>query len=644
MAQLEAFFYTGRIDFFQVELARQALFNGQSQLLNAELQYRNNLDDFKILLGLPPGIEVQLDDELIRPFQLIDPTIVDIQNQVTLLQQRVGRTLVGILEAEADAFDDPARGNEIKPAEGPGLLPPALADGANATNEAPTSAELRRQLTSLREDLKRAIALGKQTVASHVPIATRDIERLRGAVDSRLKTADRLREQLRRRRSEMSDVTGEGQTLDNNELARTMAALDNEDELLPVVEDVLKVLPDELGDTLESVNVDFEQLQRQLEKLDLELASLLEADADLSTAESRTRFREKIATLLPDQLNELSTHVLSLTLIQARARTESVELVSIDLDWTVAFDAARINRRDLMNARASLVDSWRLIQFNADALESQVNVLFNGELAKLPGFGGGFNGDNGRLRVGVEFDAPISRLAERNVYRQSLIEYQQARRAFYRFRDGIAADLRRTIRAIDVNQLNFEFRRAAVEVAIAQVELTQLRLQEPPKPDEEATLGATTARDLVSALSDLLNVQNDFLSVWIVQESLRRSLDYDMGTMELDSRGIWIDPGPIQAGDYLDRLNSADDADLEFLPPGELSSDAADEDASGPAPPGNRAFELPVPVTESDSSQPIRSNPVDDPQLSPVAHWENVDQRRPAFIKSGLFRRLPGRK
>ena len=32
-------------------------------------------------------------------------------------------------------------------------------------------------------------------------------------------------------------------------------------------------------------------------------------------------------------------------------------------------------------------------------------------------------GTNGRLRVGLQFDAPLTRLAERNVYRQSLIEY-----------------------------------------------------------------------------------------------------------------------------------------------------------------------------------------------------------------------------
>ena len=75
-------------------------------------------------------------------------------------------------------------------------------------------------------------------------------------------------------------------------------------------------------------------------------------------------------------------------------------------------------------------------------------------------------------------------------------------------------------------------------------------------------LGATTARDLVTALTDLLNVQNDFLSVWISQESLRRSLDFDLGTMQLDSSGVWLDPGPIEKGN----TNLDGDGAGEFVP------------------------------------------------------------------------------
>ena len=50
--------------------------------------------------------------------------------------------------------------------------------------------------------------------------------------------------------------------------------------------------------------------------------------------------------------------------------------------------------------------------------------------------------NTGTLRAGVQFDTPLNRMSERNSYRQSLIEYQQARRNYYNFEDGVAQQLR----------------------------------------------------------------------------------------------------------------------------------------------------------------------------------------------------------
>jgi hypothetical protein len=43
----------------------------------------------------------------------------------------------------------------------------------------------------------------------------------------------------------------------------------------------------------------------------------------------------------------------------------------------------------------------------------------------------------------------------------------------------------------------------------------------------------------------LLQAQNDYLDVYVNYEVLRRSLDFDLGTMQLAPNGTWIDPGPI---------------------------------------------------------------------------------------------------
>ncbi len=247
---------------------------------------------------------------------------------------------------------------------------------------------------------------------------------------------------------------------------------------------------------------------------------------------------------ISDVMVELPADILALQLVQARARSEAVELTAIDIRAEQALEVARKYRRDWMNARAALVDSWRLIQFNADQLQSQLDVLFSGDIGNInPNRPFSLNSDTGRLRVGMQFDAPITRLAERNTYRQALIEFQQARRSYYGFEDNVATALRGTLRSALTSQLQFEFQRQAVLIAAQQIDRNEdIRIN-----SELSAQGsrATAARDAVSALSDLLSAQNSFLGFWASYEALRRGLDLDLGTMQLDSEGMWIDPGRI---------------------------------------------------------------------------------------------------
>jgi hypothetical protein len=267
---------------------------------------------------------------------------------------------------------------------------------------------------------------------------------------------------------------------------------------------------------------------------------------------------------LVDLATELSAEMAELSLVQARVKLDSVTLSEVALDPREAFTIARDERPDLRNARAALVDSWRLVEFNANALQAGLDLVFNGDLGTARNNPVSFRGQTGRLQVGVQFDAPLTRIEERNLYRQSLIEYQQARRSYMLSEDAIYRGLRLTLRTIELNKLNFELRRGAVFIAIDQVDLTRLRLTQPPRPGETSLLGNTTARDLVDSLAQLLNVQNQFLSVWVNFELQRLNLDFDLGTMQLDSRGIWIDPGAITGEKYRNRRFRC--VDLDAMP------------------------------------------------------------------------------
>jgi len=279
---------------------------------------------------------------------------------------------------------------------------------------------------------------------------------------------------------------------------------------------------------------------------------------------------------LQQRFQRLEIDLADLSLVQAAARLDAAILVPVDLPPQEAIQIARQNRRDWMNARAALVDVWRQIEVAANDLMSGLDVTFSGDLRTTDENPIRFRGTAGSLSVGLEFDAPLNRLAERNVYRETLIEFQRARRAFMALEDQIYRGLRDELRTIRQDQLDFEIRREAVRVAISQVEQSQARLRRPPKPEEIRVpgqgggLGDTLARDLVQDLASLLRAQNDFASLWVQYEALRINLDLDLGTMRIDSQGQWLDPGPIRpsaSGPKQPPSPPAGPLIEEFLPP-----------------------------------------------------------------------------
>jgi len=486
--QLQAAHDAGRIDRFQVDLARQALYNAQSQLLNSVATYQDSLDNFKVQFGLPPDLNLVVSDPLLDHFNLLDPQLSLLQTEVTGLLNtlREGAGVAAAAEVEdaepeAGELDLPGDQDRIP------LTPEQLVEVATRARD--ISAEMRERLAIAEQDF--------QKMEEMIPTREAELKKLAQREDAR-------------------------------EMALTGDLLAEEN----------------LHSRAASLQRDFTELTVRLEQAGAEIDALT-SDSSLP--------HEQMQRELTSAVTRLSGELLELSLLQARARLDAITFETIDLSPEEGYCIASRHRRDWMNARASLVDSWRLITFNADDLQSDLDFVFSGDIGNVGDNPFDIQANNGRLRVGLEFDAPLTRLAERNVYRQSLIEYQQARRDYYRFRDGIHRNIRNTLRQMRVDQLNFELRREAVHTAITQVDLARLRLSEPARPVAAAApgtpqtpggqsqFGDTVARDLVQALIDLLNVQNDFLSVWVDHEVQRLQLDYDLGIMELSPDGQRIE-------------------------------------------------------------------------------------------------------
>ncbi len=285
-----------------------------------------------------------------------------------------------------------------------------------------------------------------------------------------------------------------------------------------------------LAESLAGLQQRFDQTAGRLQQLE-----------DQLTPETRRQTADKTVELV----TELSVVIDELSLVQARARVESVAVEPESISPELALDVARVCRLDWMNNRAALVDTWRLIAFNADALQSDLDIVFSGDMSTTGNNPVKFRAPTGNLQVGLQFDGPFTRLLERNNFRQVLIDYQRDRRQLIQYEDGIHQGLRSLIREMEYLETNLEIQRRAVAIAIRRVDQTREVLNEPPPPvqpgEPASQLGPTAALNLMTALSDLRSSQNNFMSVWLNYYSTRMQLMRELGLMEIDEHGMWID-------------------------------------------------------------------------------------------------------
>lgn len=539
----------------QIAQARQNLFNQEFALTTAQAQYQTRIDQLKIDLGLPPHVPVEIDDPLLDRFNLLDPLIVPLQDRISQLSQTVGTINERILAAVSYTEVDGRR---------------------QATLE--WSPELAGQLAQLAACLDEMELARNELLTGSLPRAEQDIGRLRQVLPERRFSLQRLNQKY-------PTILGPQEQRAVRAQTRLPASVDPE------------ILDRSRLDNLEQdLQQDFARLQQKLQayetrsaqvRASLEQVLARPAEDQQSLYE---RLEEDVIFAIPGMLAGLTSDLLDLSLIQARARSDAIDLVPVDLEMNLALRIAALKRPDWMNARASLVDTWRSIAFVANDLEAYLNLVAEGDVANRGDNPLDFRSSDGTLRVGLRFDPPFTRLLERNTYREVLIDYQQARRGYYQFVDRVSLGLRNTIRSLELNELNFETRRLAVLSAIEQIVLNN----EIQTLNEERGLaqGVTAARDIVQALSDLQDAQDAFMGVWITYEVSRRFLDFNLGTMQLDARGMWVDPGPIRGGvapyvatacpEDLELQQAPGDQrwpageELELLPPAEPAPDGPD--------------------------------------------------------------------
>ncbi len=493
--QFQEFFERQRLDAVQVKQFEGNVYTAQSDLINAKISYQAAVDRFKQTLGLPPDLDIVIEDDFLKRFELISDQINDRLIEIAKLREETGSALNDIDE----------------------LLPQ---DEDLETTDFQWSADAKKRIDALVPFVESA----QKTLAA---IENDDLQQL----DKDFSKLDSTRSERLAYLKKLEGAIASGDVISDIDPGLFKA------DSIPDSEELKEDLFSETNQR--SIVVRIDNLNQEFERTQAIINEIEQVRSGLDTARLTGFLRENLQESIPGLLSELNSILLEVSLLQAKARSNSIELSDVSIDSTAATKVARCMRRDWMNARASLVDEYRNIEFVADQLEGQVDLVFEGDIGNVGDNPTRLRYETGQLRAGFRFDSPLVRVSERNNYRSALISYQQSKRDYYQFEDEVQRNLRDLIRNINRNKVLFELGRRSVQVAIDNVEITRFELEAP------IALRATTAQNLTIAINSLNNEQNRFLGTWVQFEVLRRNLDFDMGTMQLDSVGAWIDPGEI---------------------------------------------------------------------------------------------------
>jgi hypothetical protein len=138
---------------------------------------------------------------------------------------------------------------------------------------------------------------------------------------------------------------------------------------------------------------------------------------------------------------------------------------------------------------------------------------------------------------------PLVRIQERNNYRTSLIAFQRQRRALQEAEDLTSKAVRAEIHALRVYAEAYKIQQRQLELAYLTIDsaLEALQAPTPPGAARGGDGPAALTQQLLNAQRTLPTAQNALLTIWINYLDARLQLYRDLELMPLDARGVWID-------------------------------------------------------------------------------------------------------
>ncbi len=252
-----------------------------------------------------------------------------------------------------------------------------------------------------------------------------------------------------------------------------------------------------------------------------------EIAAETSLVAARTEYRLrlddfKILLGLP------TTEAIDLT-------AQEPEFQAIRIEAESAVDVALHNRLDLHTERDRLEDAKRGVRIAKNDLLPDLNLAAGYGVAS----GGASAAAATRVsdatpnqrsgQAGVTLRLPLDKKAERNAYRSSQIDLEQARRGLDQREDEVSRDIRNAIRELSQFQKQIELQLEQIASERRAVAVMQFRVE----------AGEAQQRDLTEARQSLNDAQNLLIDLKVQHFVARLRLRRNLGILFIDKNGMW---------------------------------------------------------------------------------------------------------
>ncbi len=503
----------------QADQIEQNVLNGRSSLISTCNTLERSLDQLKLAMGLPTEMPINL-----NLFELEKLTLRD---EIEATGELVRRTRDSLQEQMAEQPPDRAEivGTAV-------VLVERLLEWLRLRQQLEQEtidtkplheAGARLRVDEARIDADRVRAVLQSTKAAQPPAPPIFVlQRTMSVIDALLTLAARQTEF-----ATLLDVNPDTRSEFSKrvqDLQQQVTALHErlDTALQPPVDQQLQT-----AEALKKLQEELKQLQQDSERL------LLESDAQVRTGDQLIGAPAQHPMAAEELQKSMQQADQLVKRIAEMMQSTQIGLVPVDIHVDDAMVTALVQRLDLMNTRGFLADDWRRIKFAADELKSVLNLNANQRFntsANSDRFAE-FAFNDSQTQLNLSLDLPLNRRAQRNAYRQSLINYQVGLRSLMQTEDNIKFDVRNGLRQLELDKVQYEISVTSAALASERVSSTRLEFA--------LGQGGVTARDFLEAQAAYRSAVTQVANGRIGYIVDRAQFALDLELMLLNDEGFW---------------------------------------------------------------------------------------------------------